>query len=222
MAIPARILSTYSTAITADSLQTSVDSEPVARGCPILLRSNWVGRKMFGESRARGLFTPAFQTRPGNLITSVNIGGLQHSAASHFLQADFSGTSRPESAKHHRLQTSRRIGHSQTPSPCRAMAATSTHPAPLTSSPHFTYNPANGDLLFEVIASNRPTIANGSGNGYVEADNSGAVTARNWCLGASDCANRIVGRVGPVTTFSTATAVPGPEPWPCWDRRSLD
>jgi hypothetical protein len=74
----------------------------------------------------------------------------------------------------------------------------------------FTYNPANGDLLFEVIASNQPNITNGSGNGYNEADSSGAVMSRNWCLGASDCANGTVDSVGLVTTFSTSTTVPEP------------
>lgn len=74
----------------------------------------------------------------------------------------------------------------------------------------FTYNPANGDLLFEVIASNQPNIPNGSGNGYVEADSTGAVTQRTWCLGASDCTNATVDTTGLVTTFSTGTTVPEP------------
>lgn len=74
----------------------------------------------------------------------------------------------------------------------------------------FTYNPANGDLLFEVIASNQAIIPNGSGNGYVEAGNSGALTWRNYCIGASDCANGTVDTTGLVTTFSTGTTTPEP------------
>jgi hypothetical protein len=74
----------------------------------------------------------------------------------------------------------------------------------------FTYNPAHGDLLFEVIASNQPNITNGSGNGFNEADDTGAVMGRNYCLGASDCSNGIVDPNGLVTTFSTSTTVPEP------------
>jgi hypothetical protein len=74
----------------------------------------------------------------------------------------------------------------------------------------FTYNPANGDLLLEVIASNQANIPNGSGNGYVEADSTGTVTARNYCIGASDCAIGVLDSVGLVTTFSTGTTVPEP------------
>jgi PEP-CTERM motif len=75
----------------------------------------------------------------------------------------------------------------------------------------FTYNPNSGDLLLEIVASNQPTVFNGSGNGYAEADNTGSVMWRNWCLGASDCANGIVDSVGLVTTFSTGTTTV-PEP----------
>jgi hypothetical protein len=74
----------------------------------------------------------------------------------------------------------------------------------------FTYNPANGDLLLEVIASNQANIPNGSGNGYNEADNTGSVTQRTWCLGAQDCANATVDANGLVTTFSTGTSTPEP------------
>lgn len=74
----------------------------------------------------------------------------------------------------------------------------------------FTYNPANGDLLFEVIVNNQANIPNGSGNGYVEADGTGALMARTWCLGASDCASAVVDSVGLVTTFSTGTSTPEP------------
>jgi hypothetical protein len=74
----------------------------------------------------------------------------------------------------------------------------------------FTYNPANGDLLLEVIASNQANIPNGSGNGYMESDDTGSLMWRNWCLGASDCASGNVDANGLVTTFSTGTSVPEP------------
>ena len=74
----------------------------------------------------------------------------------------------------------------------------------------FTYNPANGDLLLEVIVNNQANIPNGSGNGYAEADGTGSVTQRTWCLLNSDCTNATVDSTGLVTTFSTGTVVPEP------------
>ena len=80
----------------------------------------------------------------------------------------------------------------------------------ITLSTPFTYNPANGDLLLEVIVNNQANIPTGSGNGYVEADDSGAVTQRTWCLGASDCPNASADTTGLVTTFSTGRTTPEP------------
>jgi hypothetical protein len=76
----------------------------------------------------------------------------------------------------------------------------------------FTYDPANGDLLLEIIASGQDLVANGSGNGYVDADSTGWVIYRNYCIGARDCVNGSVDNIGPlVTTFSTGqTSVPEP------------
>jgi hypothetical protein len=74
----------------------------------------------------------------------------------------------------------------------------------------FTYNPANGDLLFEVIATNQMIFSNGSGNGYNEADDTGALMSRTWCLANQNCANAIVDSVGLVTTFSTGAPIPEP------------
>ncbi len=73
----------------------------------------------------------------------------------------------------------------------------------------FTYDPGSGDLLLEIVASNQANIPNFSGNGYVEADDSGRVMARNYCIGAEDCSSGIVDSVGLVTTFSTGSV---PEP----------
>ena len=74
----------------------------------------------------------------------------------------------------------------------------------------FTYNPANGDLLLEIQVSNQALVANGSGNGYVEDDDTGAVTQRNYCLGAWNCTTGVLDANGLVTTFSTGTTVPEP------------
>ena len=46
----------------------------------------------------------------------------------------------------------------------------------------FTYNPANGDLILEVIVSNQDNVPNGSGNGYNWADYTGAQVTRAYCL----------------------------------------
>jgi hypothetical protein len=75
----------------------------------------------------------------------------------------------------------------------------------------FTYNPANGDLLLEVIASNQDNIPNGSGNGYNEADDTGTVMGRNYCIGGVNCSSGTVDSVGLVTTFSTGVSTT-PEP----------
>jgi hypothetical protein len=76
----------------------------------------------------------------------------------------------------------------------------------------FTYNPANGDLLFEVIATNQMIFTNGSGNGYLETDGSGLVMSRTWCLAAQDCTNATVDPNGLVTSFSFGTRTNTPEP----------
>jgi hypothetical protein len=75
----------------------------------------------------------------------------------------------------------------------------------------FTYNPGNGDLLLEIIASNQADIPNGSGNGYLEADDTGAMMGRTWCLDGSNCGNAVVDGIGLVTTFSTGVTTPEPE-----------
>ncbi len=74
----------------------------------------------------------------------------------------------------------------------------------------FSYDPTSGNLLLEVIASDQPNVLNGSGNGYLEADSTGATTSRAWGYGSSISLN--TDSNGLVTTFSTspiATAEPG-------------
>ncbi len=71
----------------------------------------------------------------------------------------------------------------------------------LTGFAPFTYNPALGNLLLEVVVSNQDNVPNGSGNGYNEADTTGAITTRAYCLTNFGCfAND---GVGLVTTFVT-------------------
>jgi len=76
----------------------------------------------------------------------------------------------------------------------------------------FTYTPGNGDLLLEIIVTNQDVVPNGSGNGYNEADDTGNLMFRTWCLGQKDCQNANVDSFGAlVTTFSTGqTGVPEP------------
>ena len=71
----------------------------------------------------------------------------------------------------------------------------------------FSYNPSMGNLLMEVIASNQANVPNGSGNGYMDADYSGSVTSRAYCLTGFGC---VADPVGVVTTFDTSTVVPEP------------
>jgi hypothetical protein len=44
--------------------------------------------------------------------------------------------------------------------------------------PAFTYDPADGDLLLEIVVTNQDGVANGSGNGYNWADNTGTEVSR--------------------------------------------
>jgi hypothetical protein len=74
----------------------------------------------------------------------------------------------------------------------------------------FTYDPSMGDLLLEVIASDQANIPNGSGNGYMQADDTGTVMGRTYCLGGRDCSGAVVDSVGLVTTFSTGVTTPEP------------
>jgi hypothetical protein len=75
----------------------------------------------------------------------------------------------------------------------------------------FTYNPLNGNLLMAVIVNNQDVVPNGSGNGYNEADSSGAQTSRAYLLGPGDT-GATVDSNGLVTTFGTGTITQTPEP----------
>jgi hypothetical protein len=75
----------------------------------------------------------------------------------------------------------------------------------------FSYNPANGDLLLEIIASNQSNVPNFSGNGYFEADDTGAVTSRAWCVTNHGC---VADNTGLVTEFNLVTSDPASVPEP--------
>jgi hypothetical protein len=72
----------------------------------------------------------------------------------------------------------------------------------------FTYDPSTGPLLLEVVVNNQDNVPNGSGNGYNEADYSGSVTSRAYCLTNIGC---FADSAGLVTTFGTPTTAT-PEP----------
>ncbi len=74
----------------------------------------------------------------------------------------------------------------------------------------FTYDPSMGDLLLEIIATDQANVPNGTGNGYIEADENGLVIGRNYCLGGSDCQFGTVDGIGLVTTFGTNQQTPEP------------
>jgi hypothetical protein len=70
----------------------------------------------------------------------------------------------------------------------------------------FVYNPIFGNLLLEIIVTGQDKVANGSGNGYNQADSTGSVTSRAYCLTNVGC---FANATGLVTTFATT---PIPEP----------
>lgn len=75
----------------------------------------------------------------------------------------------------------------------------------------FTYNPLNGNLLMAVIVNNQDNVCNGCGNGYNEADSTGAQTSRAYAYDGSTTANGVDNN-GLVTTFGTGTITQTPEP----------
>jgi hypothetical protein len=77
----------------------------------------------------------------------------------------------------------------------------------LTLGSPFTYNPALGDLILEVVVDTQDNVPNGTGNGYNWADYTGAVTTRAYCLTNVGCAAG-VGALD--TTFNGSPATPEP------------
>jgi len=72
----------------------------------------------------------------------------------------------------------------------------------------FTYNPGLGDLILEIVVDTQDIVPNGSGNGYNEADYTGAATTRAYCLTNVGCTSAGLGAL--VTTFNGSPAVPEP------------
>ncbi len=72
---------------------------------------------------------------------------------------------------------------------------------------NFTYNPGLGDLILEIVVDTQDNVPNGSGNGYMWADYTGAVTTRAYCITNIGCSSG-VGAL--VTTFGGQSAVPEP------------
>lgn len=79
-----------------------------------------------------------------------------------------------------------------------------------TNTSPFDYNPANGNLLLQVAVSNQDNVPNGSGNSYVDADGTGALTSRAYSLNGAD--SGFADSTGLVTTFSFGPATAVPEP----------
>lgn len=73
----------------------------------------------------------------------------------------------------------------------------------------YSYNPADGNLVMEVVATDQANVPNYSGNGYMEADDSGLVESRAFAFAGSS--SGYSDAVGLVTTF--ATGVPEPTTW---------
>jgi hypothetical protein len=71
----------------------------------------------------------------------------------------------------------------------------------------FTYNPANGDLLLEIVVNNQDNVPNGTGNGYNWADYTGTQVTRAYCLDSGSCTSAGVGAL--VTTFNSTVPEPG-------------
>ena len=62
----------------------------------------------------------------------------------------------------------------------------------------FTYNSSLGDLLLEIVANGQDNVPGGSGNSYMEADETGSVTSRAYCIEDVGC---FADQIGLVTTF---------------------
>jgi hypothetical protein len=73
----------------------------------------------------------------------------------------------------------------------------------------FSYNPANGNLLLEVVAFNQPNVPDTGENAILQANHSGTATSRAWSAPYSP--TLITDSIGLVTTFNTSP-VATPEP----------
>lgn len=76
----------------------------------------------------------------------------------------------------------------------------------LDAAQRFTYDPALGNLLLEIVASNQDNVPEDAGNGFNQADITGNVTSRAFCVGSDAC---LADSAGLVTTFDTSVSEPG-------------
>ena len=78
------------------------------------------------------------------------------------------------------------------------------------SGANYVFNPANGNLLMDIIVSNQDNVGNGTGNSYNRADYTGIQASRAVDAGAG---GTFSGTGGLVTEFNTSPAVPEPASW---------
>jgi len=71
----------------------------------------------------------------------------------------------------------------------------------------FTYNPANGDLILEIVVNNQDNVANTGANGFNWADYTGTQVVRAYCETNVGCTGATTG--GLVTTFNSTVPEPG-------------
>ncbi|HPU14840.1 MAG TPA: PEPxxWA-CTERM sorting domain-containing protein, partial [Polymorphobacter sp.] len=73
----------------------------------------------------------------------------------------------------------------------------------------YVFNPANGNLLMDIVVTNQDNVGNGGGNSYNKADYTGIQTSR-----AVDAGSGVYSGTGAlVTEFNTSPAVPEPASW---------
>ena len=78
----------------------------------------------------------------------------------------------------------------------------------LTLGAPFTYDPALGDLILEIVVDTQDNVANTGANGYNWADYTGTDVTRAYCLTNVGCTGAVGGAL--VTTFGGNPAVPEP------------
>jgi hypothetical protein len=74
----------------------------------------------------------------------------------------------------------------------------------------YTYNPSDGNLVMEVVATNQAGIYNYTTNGYFNSDSTGSSTTRAYDLLGGEYAGAYNDNIGLVTGFN---AVPEPATW---------
>ena len=86
-----------------------------------------------------------------------------------------------------------------------SLGGASVNPSLTISGGSFVYDPTKGNLLIDIVATNQPNFPNGSGNGYLDADDTGSVTSRAYSFGGAATGN--ADAIGLVTGFNVV-----PEP----------